>query len=231
MFFYVIRRIIGAGTMLVIMSMVTFLLFYATPTDPARLTCGKNCTPTGIEQNRKYLGLDQPLPQQYLAFAGGLIHERLYPNDKQLQKKRPDLIIHCAAPCLGYSPLRISLIWTYLKPRVPVTISLSIGGIHYLDLRRRLTGHPGLIAPRQDSRPYDRLRRRVLLFVPDVLHLAAALATGRFPSPAAQYTQLRAAKRRARRLPAKPVPTLPDARAGLRRRICSDHPAPTCSRR
>ena len=127
MFFYVIRRIIGAGTMLVIMSMVTFLLFYATPTDPARLTCGKNCTPTGIEQNRKYLGLNQPLPQQYLAFAGGLIHERLYPNDKQLQKKRPDLIIHCAAPCLGYSPLRISLIWTYLKPRVPVTISLSIG--------------------------------------------------------------------------------------------------------
>jgi peptide/nickel transport system permease protein len=127
MFFYVIRRLIATVLMLVVMSIVTFLLFYATPTDPARLTCGKNCTPSGIEQNRKYLGLNKPLTQQYLDFAGGMVHERLYPDDKELQKARPDLIIHCAAPCLGYSPQRIQLIWTYLKPRIPITLSLAVG--------------------------------------------------------------------------------------------------------
>jgi len=127
MFYYAIRRLIGAVLMLIVMSVVVFLLFYAAPTDPARLTCGKNCTPTGIEQNRKYLGLDKSLPEQYTAFMGGLFHERKFPADVGLQKARPDLVIHCAAPCLGYSPLRNRLVWDYLKPRLPVTIFLTIG--------------------------------------------------------------------------------------------------------
>ena len=127
MFFYTIRRLIGAVALLIVMSIVTFLLFYATPTDPARLTCGKNCTPTGIEQNRKYLGLDKPITQQYFDFVGGLFHDRKFPADPELQKARPDLIITCKAPCLGYSPLHNEEVWTYLKPKIPVTISLVFG--------------------------------------------------------------------------------------------------------
>ena len=109
------------------MSIVTFLLFYATPTDPARLTCGKNCTPTGIENNRKYLGLDKSLNAQYFDFVGGIFHERKFPADPELQKARPDLIVHCKAPCLCYSPLHNEQVWTYLKPKLPVTISLVVG--------------------------------------------------------------------------------------------------------
>lgn len=127
MFFYAIRRLIGAVLMLIVMSMVTFLLFYASPTDPARLTCGKNCGPAQVEQNRKYLGMDKPLQVQYLKFMGGLFQERKFPDNKELQKARPDLITHCQAPCLGYSPLRNTTVWDYLKPRVPVTIFLSLG--------------------------------------------------------------------------------------------------------
>lgn len=126
MFWYTIRRLIGAVGLLIVMSMVTFLLFYATPTDPARLTCGKNCTPTGIEQNRKYLGLDQPLTTQYINFVGGLFHDRKFPNDKALQQARPDLIVTCKAPCLGYTPLHNEMVWTYLKPKIPVTMSIVI---------------------------------------------------------------------------------------------------------
>jgi peptide/nickel transport system permease protein len=127
MFFYTIRRLIGAVALLIVMSIVTFLLFYATPTDPARLTCGKNCTPTGIEQNRKYLGLDKPITQQYFDFVGGLFHDRKFPADPELQKARPDLILTCKAPCLGYSPLHNEEVWTYLKPKIPVTLSLVFG--------------------------------------------------------------------------------------------------------
>jgi peptide/nickel transport system permease protein len=127
MFFYTIRRLIGAVALLIVMSIVTFLLFYATPTDPARLTCGKNCTPVGIEQNRKYLGLDKPITQQYFDFVGGLFHDRKFPADPELQKARPDLILTCKAPCLGYSPLHNEEVWTYLKPKIPVTISLVVG--------------------------------------------------------------------------------------------------------
>jgi peptide/nickel transport system permease protein len=126
MFFYAIRRTIGAFLMLIVMSMVTFLLFYATPTDPARLTCGKNCTKSGIENNRHYLGLDKSLQVQYFEFMKGLVAGRQFPDDKALAKAHPEFITKCDAPCLGYSPLRNSLIWTFLKPRIPVTVFLSI---------------------------------------------------------------------------------------------------------
>jgi peptide/nickel transport system permease protein len=128
MVWYTIRRLIGAVGLLLVMSIVTFLIFYATPTDPARLTCGKNCTPTGIEANRQYLGLDKPITVQYINFIGGLFHDRKFPADKALQKARPDLILTCKAPCLGYSPLRNSEVWTYLKPKIPVTMSIVILG-------------------------------------------------------------------------------------------------------
>ena len=52
MFFFAIRRTIGAFLILIVMSIVTFLLFFATPIDPRRLTCGKNCTPPRSETNR-----------------------------------------------------------------------------------------------------------------------------------------------------------------------------------
>jgi peptide/nickel transport system permease protein len=128
MFFYTIRRLIGAVLLLIVMSIAVFLVFLGTPTDPARLTCGKNCTPAGIEQNRKYLGYDKPLTTQYFEFVGGIFQDRQFPDSKELKKARPDLLVTCAAPCIGYSPLQNELIWTYLKPRIPVTASIVVGG-------------------------------------------------------------------------------------------------------
>jgi peptide/nickel transport system permease protein len=126
MFAYIVRRLIGCVLMLIVMSMTVFLIFYGTPTDPARLTCGKNCTAQGIEQNRHYLGLDQPIAEQYWDFVKGLFVDREFPPDSTYAASHPELIVHCAAPCLGYSPLLNTLIWTYLKPRIPVTIYLSL---------------------------------------------------------------------------------------------------------
>ena len=60
MLYYILRRCLAAVMMLVVISVVTFGIFYASPTDPARLTCGKNCTPQSIAANRHFLGLDKP---------------------------------------------------------------------------------------------------------------------------------------------------------------------------
>ncbi len=64
--------------MLTLLSIVTFLLFNAVPTDPARLTCGKSCTPEIIAANRIRLGLDQPLLTQYLDWMKGIFVGRTY---------------------------------------------------------------------------------------------------------------------------------------------------------
>ena len=105
MFAYVVRRSSSGFIMLFVMSFVTFALFFAAPTDPARFTCGKNCTPELVEQNRKALGYDKPVLVQWVDFVKGVVAGRDYPDDPELAKTAPQTIVHCPAPCLGYSPL------------------------------------------------------------------------------------------------------------------------------
>ena len=127
MLYYIIRRSIAAALMLVVISIVTFFMFYAAPTDPARLTCGKNCTPSSIEANRKALGLDKPIAEQYAAFAKGLFVARAFPDDPVFQRENPDKVTHCPAPCLGYSPLETMLVTDIVMERLPITASITLG--------------------------------------------------------------------------------------------------------
>ena len=53
---YVVRRVISMILLLLLLTFVVFILFSLLPTDPARLTCGKSCTPEIIEANRHRLG-------------------------------------------------------------------------------------------------------------------------------------------------------------------------------
>jgi len=127
MLYYIIRRCIAAVVMLVVISIVTFGIFYASPTDPARLTCGKNCTPQSIAANRKFLGLDKPITVQYSDFMKGLVSERNFPDDPVFIKNNPDKVTHCPAPCMGYSPLQTALVTDLIKQKLPVTLSITLG--------------------------------------------------------------------------------------------------------
>ncbi|HEY2043236.1 MAG TPA: ABC transporter permease [Jatrophihabitans sp.] len=123
---YTIRRLFAAVVMLLVMSVVTFMLFFATPTDPARIACGKNCTPELIQAVRHSLGYDEPLLVQYGNFLKGFVTERDFPNDAATKRNAPQTITHCAAPCLGYSKLQTSLVGTLIKQRLPVTVSVAL---------------------------------------------------------------------------------------------------------
>lgn len=126
MFAYTIRRIFSGVAMLIVMSLVTFLLFFAMPVDPARYTCGKNCSPALIEQNRKALGYDQPAPVQWVNFMQGVFVGRDYPADPALKITAPQTIVHCPAPCLGYSPQRTTLVSKSIGAALPVSASLAV---------------------------------------------------------------------------------------------------------
>jgi len=127
MLYYIIRRCFAAVAMLFVISVITFGMFYAGPTDPARLTCGKNCTPQSIAANRHFLGLDKPVTTQYAEFVGGIFHERNYPDDPTFIKNNPTKVTRCPAPCLGYSPLQTQLVTDFVKQRFPVTLSITLG--------------------------------------------------------------------------------------------------------
>ena len=63
---FVIRRLISMVLVLAALSVLVFLIFFATPgIDPARQMAGRNPTPATIAAIRSQFGLDRSLPVQY----------------------------------------------------------------------------------------------------------------------------------------------------------------------
>jgi peptide/nickel transport system permease protein len=117
---YIIRRLIAMAAMLIALSIIVFLLFAALPTEPARLVCGKSCTPQVIKAIDHKFGYDQPLYVQYEKFAKGIFAGRTYGEGKAA--------FHCDAPCLGYSFLRNEDVTILIKDSLPITAQLAVGG-------------------------------------------------------------------------------------------------------
>lgn len=106
--------------LLFMLSIAVFFLFNLLPGDPARLTCGKACTPQIIEANRHRLGLDEPILTQYTKFVTGIFVGRTFSPDS------PEPI-KCDAPCLGYSFTRHEEVLATISRAAPVTFWLAIG--------------------------------------------------------------------------------------------------------
>lgn len=63
---FVIRRMIGLVVVLFAITVMTFLIFFATPgIDPSRQLAGRNPDPATIASVRHQFGLDRPLPVRY----------------------------------------------------------------------------------------------------------------------------------------------------------------------
>ncbi|CAM3921279.1 ABC transporter permease [Alicyclobacillus pomorum] len=74
---YIIRRLIGAVVVLFGISIITFIIAYAAPGDPARLIVGAKAPQSVVDAVRHNLGLDQPLPIQYIHYVGRLLQGNL----------------------------------------------------------------------------------------------------------------------------------------------------------
>ncbi len=126
MFAYVVRRCFTGVILLVVMSFITYALFFATPIDPGRFACGKSCPPALIKQTDKAFGYDKPWVVQWKDFAVGVFKGRDYPADPSLRKTAPETIAHCPAPCMGYSKVNLINVTTELKNTIPVSASLAM---------------------------------------------------------------------------------------------------------
>lgn len=70
---YLFKRLLGAAGVLLGVSVVTFLLLYLLPADPARMVAGRSATPETVARIRTELGLDRPLPLRYLTYVEGVL--------------------------------------------------------------------------------------------------------------------------------------------------------------
>jgi glutathione transport system permease protein len=69
---YTVRRLLGMIPTLLIVVVIVFLFVHILPGDPARLVAGSDADEATINLIRKDLGLDLPLPQQFLRYVEDL---------------------------------------------------------------------------------------------------------------------------------------------------------------
>ncbi|TKA11635.1 ABC transporter permease [Actinacidiphila oryziradicis] len=123
---YIIRRLLAAVVLLLVVSAVTFAIFFLVPriagestTQLAMQYVGRNPSPDAVAAVKKNLGFDLPIYTQYWHFIKGLVAGATY-------KFGPDASV-CHVPCFGYSFKDHVEVWPDITSRVPVTISLAIG--------------------------------------------------------------------------------------------------------
>lgn len=126
MWAYAARRVVIGFLLLLTLSLVTFVLFFAAPADQARLACGKQCTQEQIATTEKALGYDQNVIVQWGHFMKGMVAGRDFPADEASRKAAPEIVTHCAAPCLGYSQNYATLVGDLIKEYAPISISLAV---------------------------------------------------------------------------------------------------------
>jgi peptide/nickel transport system permease protein len=67
---YIVNRLIGMVAVMFIVATVVFVIIRVTPGDPAAVMLGPDAQPSDIVELRAKLGLDQPLPVQYVGWLG-----------------------------------------------------------------------------------------------------------------------------------------------------------------
>jgi peptide/nickel transport system permease protein len=116
MYRYLIRRLLWAGVLFVSVTIVSYIIFFLVPAEPARLIAGPQAPPDQVERVRKQMGLDDPVYQQYGRFLGGMMPVSF------------DGGFHLKAPSLGRSYATRQPVTEIIKDAAPVTASLVFGG-------------------------------------------------------------------------------------------------------
>jgi len=123
---FIIRRLITTIFLLIVVSMITFGIFFLIPrlagqnsAELAAQYVGRNPTMSAILQMEAKLGLNDPLVVQYWRFLKGIVVGAHYDSGPSQT--------FCAPPCFGYSFRTQQPVWPQMMAALPVTISLAAG--------------------------------------------------------------------------------------------------------
>lgn len=103
MLHFVGGRLLGTAPVLLILSVGVFLMLHLTPGDPVQIMLGQDADPSSIAALRVQLGLDEPLPIQYVRWVANVLRGDL---GRSIRTNQPVL--------------------DAIVTRLPVTIELSV---------------------------------------------------------------------------------------------------------
>jgi peptide/nickel transport system permease protein len=118
---FLVRRVIGTVVTLLAISVIVYVVFYATPGNVAQITCGPRCSPEQVHQVAQQLRLDDPLYVRYWHFLEGLFAGQDYSTGTSVE--------HCPAPCLGLSYQTDQQVLDIILRKLPVSLSLVLGAM------------------------------------------------------------------------------------------------------
>lgn len=140
---YIGRRLLVLVPQLFLISIITFTLVRMLPGDPARLELGPLAPEEGVDLLRRQLRLDQPLPQQYIAYLQRLIHGDLGRSWVNSSSVAQDLLVRAPATL----ELIIAGMFIVLVVMVPIAlVSASPSGNWLARAMRRISFGYGLLA-------------------------------------------------------------------------------------
>ena len=126
MIIFIIRRLVSTVFLLLLVSIITFAIFFLIPRlagqtayQLAAQYVGRNPIPSEIRAVEAKLGLNDPLYLQYGRYIKGIVAGVHYNSGTDVS--------YCPFPCFGYSFRNQQPVWPQLISNAPVTLSLAIG--------------------------------------------------------------------------------------------------------
>jgi peptide/nickel transport system permease protein len=123
---FIVRRLIATVFLLIVVSMVTYAVFFLIPRLAGQNTyqlatqyVGRNPTRAAVLDIEAKLGLNDPIYVQYGRFLRGLLFGEHYNAGTSTT--------YCPPPCFGYSFRSQQPVWPQMVSSLPVTVSLAIG--------------------------------------------------------------------------------------------------------
>ena len=105
---FLLSRLGQSVFILIGVTVITFALAFLVPADPVRMIAGRSASPATVENIRHQLGLDRPVPEQYVRYVTRLVHGDL-----------------------GRSYMQRTQVSTLIASRLPATLLLMAGAIFF----------------------------------------------------------------------------------------------------
>ncbi|MBW8687636.1 ABC transporter permease [Chitinophaga rhizophila] len=137
MFRFLLRKLSYGILVLFGVVVLVFFLFNVLPGDPARLTLGQRADVTSLENVRKELHLDQPLPVQFLLYVNDLSPIAVHSveeattslNYLKLAALPADRLLVLKTPYLRRSYQGKKDVWEILTEALPGTLTLAVAAM------------------------------------------------------------------------------------------------------
>lgn len=124
---YIARRLLWTILLLLVITAVTFLIFYVLPSgDPAKLRAGRSATPETLAAIRSQLGLDKSLPHQYWDYVRNIVFHFNFGNS-YINNQPVKSLMFDRLPNTVFLVLGAALVWFVAGVGIGIISAVSRG--------------------------------------------------------------------------------------------------------